>query len=111
MENKRQMRNLKTTDIFKMSKILSKMDVSFGDVKVEGMSQQQVGMELIKVVIENLHKAEDEVNDFMGSLVGMSGEEFGELELDESFAIIQQFKELKGLSGFFKSVTKAQGKK
>jgi hypothetical protein len=46
--------------------------------------------------------AQEEVNDFLGGLVGMSGEDFGELDIEESQKIIKQFKEIPQLANFFK---------
>lgn len=95
------MRKLKTKDIFKMSKILKKLDLKLSDVNIEeGTTQTQAGITLIQKALENLHRAEDEVNEFLGDLVGLSGEEFGELDIEESINIIMLFKEQKGVANF-----------
>jgi hypothetical protein len=82
-----------------MSKILKKMNLKF-DVK--GKTQEQFGVEMFQSVAENLYLAQEEVNDFLGGLVGMSGEAFGELDIDESQEIRKQFKEIPQLANFFK---------
>lgn len=93
------MRSLKTNDVFKMSRILKKMDLK---PNTEGKTQEQLGAELILSALENLHLAQDEVNDFLGDLIGITGPEFGELPIEESFKIISEFKNIPGLEGFFK---------
>lgn len=95
------MRKLKTKDIFKMSKILKKLDLKLSDVNIaEDSTQTQAGIALVQKALENLHRAEDEVNDFLGDLVGLSGEEFGELDFEEVFEIINLFKTQKGIADF-----------
>lgn len=98
------MRKLKGTDIFAMSKILKKMGIK-PDVK-KGMTQEQLGVDMFVMVLENIHLAEDEINEFMSGLIGISKEEFAELELEEMMDIFAQFKEQKGLDTFFKQLGK-----
>lgn len=100
------MRNLKTTDVFKMSRILSKIDVDFKSIDTKGMNETQAGMAMVKLVLENIWKAEKEINDFLGDLVGISGEEFAELDLDVVGDVIAQFKNQKGLARFFELANK-----
>lgn len=111
MENQKYtMRKLKTKDIFKASKILSKIEIDFKSLDTEGMDKSQAGLAIVKLVLENLYKAEEEVNEFIGDLVGLTGEEFSELDFEDSMAIMSEFKNIKGLDVFFKSAT-AQAKK
>lgn len=107
-----EIRALRTNDIFKMSKILKKIGVKVdtfsGEINKETgerkkKTQEQLGGEIILQVFENLHLAQNEVNEFLGDLVGMAGKDFGELPLEQSFEIIQQFKNIPGLVNFFKS--------
>lgn len=98
------MRELKSGDIFKMSKILKKIDVKV-DVK-KGMTQEQVGFEVIRQILENLHLAEKEVSELMGDLVGITGQEFRDLPLSKSIEIFAQFKELEGIDSFLKLANK-----
>jgi len=93
-------RGLKTSDIFKMSKILKKMSLK---IDTEGKTQEQVGAEIIMSAFENLYMAQDDVNEFMGDLVGLSAKEFNELPIENSVKIIQQFKNIPGITGFFKA--------
>ena len=93
------LRNLKTSDIFKMSKILKKMGLKVD--AGEGKTQQQVGAELILSVFENIHMAEAEVNEFLADLSGMKAAEFAELPIEQTMEIIKEFKRIPGLASFF----------
>lgn len=108
---KYQMRKLKTKDIFKFSKVLSKIEMDFTSIKTDGLNQSQAGIAIMKLVFENLHKAEDEVAEFIGDLVGLTGEEFSDLEFEDTLVIMEQFKNIKGLDTFFKSATAQAEKK
>lgn len=99
-----ELRNLKTSDIFKMSKVLKKMDINI-EIK-EGMSQNQVGFEIINEIFSNLHLAEKEVAEFMGDLIGISGKEFEELPIDVTMEVMAQFKDLDGVESFLKLANK-----
>lgn len=92
------MRDFKTADIYKMSKILKKMNIKV-DVN-EKTTQQQLGVQMIQKIAENLHLAENEVNAFLAELVGIEANQFSELPIEETFEIISLFKEQKGLSNF-----------
>ena len=94
-----QIRGLKTSDIFKMSKILKKMWIK---IDPADKSKEQLGAELILAIGENLYLAEDEVYDFLGNLVGLTGAEFSELPITEVIEIGKQFKAQPGVSDFFK---------
>lgn len=101
------MRPLKTSDIFKMSKILKKLDVKTNDIKVDkDTTQTQVGIAIMLKGVENLHQAETEVNEFIASLVGLTAEEFSELPIKDTLSIITQFKEQKGISSFLQLANK-----
>jgi len=96
-------RELETNDIYAMSNILEKMNLKIN--ATEEKTQKQVGAEFILMVFTSLHLAKDEVNNFMGSLAGMTGEEFGKLPLKKSFEIIQEFKKIPDLLSFFKQAS------
>lgn len=97
-------RKLKGNDIFTVSRILAKMDLK---VEVtENMSQEQYGADLIMKVLSNLHLAQKEVNDFLGSMVGITGKEVGDLPLEEYFELIEEFKNIEGLPLFLSQAKK-----
>jgi hypothetical protein len=91
------MRSLKTSDIFKMSKILKKMNLK---IDPKGKTQEQLGAEFVIAAAENLHLAEKEVNEFLGDLIGLKGEEFADLPIFEAVDIIKQFKAQPGVANF-----------
>ena len=99
-----EMRGLKTSDIYKMSRILKRMNLDL--VADDKTTQVQMGVQMIKKIGENLHMAEDEVNEFMGGMVGLSGEEFGNLPIEDTIQIMERFKDQKGLTSFFKLAAK-----
>lgn len=105
MEKKYTVRQLKTSDIFKMSKILKKINLKMQISTKEG---EQVNMifDLINGFLSNIHLAEKEVNEFMGELVGISGDDFANLPIADSIDIISQFKELDGVTDFLKLANK-----
>lgn len=94
------MRPLKTLDIYAMSKILKKLNVKL-DVN-EKTTQQQLGVQMFQRVAENLHLADEEVNAFLGEMVGIKAKEFNDLPIEDTFKIISLFKEQKGLASFLK---------
>lgn len=104
------LRKLNGNDIFKMSKILKKIDFNpdLSDIKGKDTEAKQisVGMNMLKNILENLYLAQNEVNEFLGGLCGCSGEEFGEKDLDEVGEIIVEFKEMVKGSSFFTHVLK-----
>jgi uncharacterized protein YdiU (UPF0061 family) len=100
------LRELKTKDIFKMSKILKKMGLK-KDINVTDKSQQEVGAELILTVFENMHLAESDINNFLGDLCGMTEDEFSELQFEKVIEVIKEFKNIEGISNFFKSASQS----
>jgi hypothetical protein len=112
------MRPLKTSDVYQMSKILKKLNIKTNELlknidikkikiskdttEIGKMAMLQAGIELIQKVLENLHLAENEVNEFLAGLVGITGKEFGELPIEDTLEIITLFKEQKGLANFLK---------
>ena len=100
-------RQLKTSDIFTMSKILKKMEITL-DFNNE---IEQTGGEFIFQIIENLYKAEDEASEFIGGLVGISAQEFKDLPLSETIKILNTIKGVKSISSFFKSAGQSMKQK
>lgn len=99
------LRKLKTSDIFKLSKILKKMNMK-KELDLKDKTQEEVGAEMIITIFENLHMAEDEVGEFLGSLANMTKKEFSELEMDKVMEIISEFKEMSGIASFLKSASR-----
>jgi len=104
-------RELITADVFKMSRILSKMEINVeaetteivdGEAVKVKKSQEQVGAETILAIGENLYKAEKEVNEFMAGLIGVPTKDFAELPIGKVFDYFEEFKKLPGVEDFFK---------
>jgi hypothetical protein len=94
------MRELRTTDIFKMSKILSKINLKMSSI--ENKTATELGGEMILQISSNLHLAENEVNEFMADMIGCSPKEFAELPLSKTIEYINEFKNSKGIIDFLK---------
>lgn len=92
-------RALKTNDLFSLSKILKKMGMK---IDPTDKTQEQLGGEIILGMFENIHMAQSETNEWLGSLVEMNGEEFGELPIEQSFEVISEIKNIPGIASFFK---------
>lgn len=94
------MRNLKSSDLFKMSRILKKMNLNDHIKFEEGLTAEQFGQKFFITLMENLGNAEDEFNALLADLVGITEEEFSELDIEETFEIITQFKDQGGIKRF-----------
>lgn len=98
------MRNLKLKDAFTVSRILKKMHIR-PDLSDE-ITQEQLGADLIFKFVENIGEAEDEVTVFLADLLEIDVETLKEKDFDEMISIIEEFKNLKGIQGFFTQVGK-----
>jgi len=94
------MRQLTTNDVFKMSRILKKININLDS----NGTDEEVGIKLLMQIAENAYLAQNEINEFLGSLNGMTGEEFGNLPIKESLAVMNEFKKLDGIVDFFSLV-------
>ena len=93
------MRELRTKDIFVVSRLLKKMDLN---LDFKGKDQEQLGGELLMSLFENLHMAEQETSEFFGGLVGITAEDFLNLPIDEAIGIIKLLMSQPGIADFFK---------
>lgn len=114
------LRKLQLKDIFPMSRIIKKIGIkeimkqaaaALENKKPEASEQSteakqmQAGMEMLAVVLENIHLAEKEVTDFLASLAGMEPEAFASLDIEQLGSVFEQFKELPGLPSFLKQAS------
>lgn len=98
------MRQLITNDLYKMARILKKLGLKPDDIKIDWNSDdvdQEIILALILKVVENFGSLETEINEFMGGLCDMSGEDFGKLPLSRYNGLIEEFKQLEGVKDFF----------
>ena len=98
---KYEMRKLKAKDVFSMSKILKKMDLKGKLARTEGQTQEEFGQQFFMTILESIGDAEGEFNSFLGELVGLTEEEFANLDMEELFQIFEQFKAQDGIKSFF----------
>lgn len=98
------MRELKTRDLGKASKILKKMGI-----KLSGQTQEEVGANFIVNLMESYHLAEEDISELMADLIGdgMTKEKFMDLELDEVMKYFDQLKGLKSVLPFFNMLRRA----
>lgn len=109
-------RNLKQKDLFRLSRILKKLNIK-DEIKslfidVTGRTEEEkedalkeTGINVIYLLVENAGEAEEELNFFLGDLVGLSAEEYSELDLTDSMKIITEIVSNKEFIGFFKQAT------
>src|SRR5690625_7944504 len=97
--SKFKMRDLKTGDIYKMSRILKKMDLKFEVGK--DVTQIEMGVKCVQKILENLHMAETEVNEFLAELIGMTREELDDLPVGEVVEVFNQCNNQKEIRSCF----------
>jgi hypothetical protein len=95
------MRELKTSDMFVMSRILKKINIK-NEIDVKDKTQEEVGTQVLIAIGENLYLAEQEINTFMSGLIGITADEFSNLSIADSAKHFADFKNLKGVSDFLK---------
>lgn len=108
-------RELKTKDIFTMSKIIKKIGINIEvNTKIQTMidgklmetvvpkDSRQIGMEIIADMLGNLSLAEQESNEFFASLCGIKPEEFAEMSITDFVEVIKDFQNIPGIADFFK---------
>lgn len=95
------MRALKTSDIGTASKIMKKLDI-----ELTGESEIQVGINLVKGIMENYHKAEEEVAELMSNLIGITKDEWLNLNIEETVKYFEELKNQPGIAGFFQLLGK-----
>lgn len=102
-EKKLKLRKIKFNDSFELSRIIDKLGIKFE----KGLKTDvEFGADFILKIMSNAHKAQKEVNNFLGDLFGITGEEFGELEIDEVNDCMDQLRKAPEFENFTKSVAK-----
>jgi hypothetical protein len=97
-------RELVFDDVYIAAEILKSIEIDLTKVDMSSSDPKAVGVNVIKHIVGNSGTAKVEINNFLGSLFGITGEEFGKLKIKQSINCIKQIKELEGLSDFFDSV-------
>ena len=76
------------------------------DIELTGESEIQVGINLVKGIMENYHKAEEEVAELMCDLVGITKDEWLNLDIAETIKYFEELRNQPGIAGFFKLLGK-----
>jgi hypothetical protein len=102
-----EMRKLKTKDLFKFTRILRKLGIKDSlkqatenynaEGKKKGEILEDLGTDMVFIILERLDLAENEIAEFMGDLLGIKPKEFLDMEIEET---INAFKKLFGQEGF-----------
>jgi hypothetical protein len=89
-------------DIYEFLKIIQDVKIDL-EVKTEDQNKNKftTGIEFIKSTIANFYTAKEKTNTFLGSLVGLSGKDFGKLPLKDSGKVLRTFIEVAKDAGFF----------
>lgn len=72
----------------------------------DGVTQEQFGADLVFNFLENIGEAEEEVLGFIADLKGIKPDELANMDFEQVGTIIDEFKQMKGLKGFFTQVGK-----
>lgn len=84
---------MKTKILIKLSLIIDKMGIAEEIKKIDKPTDEEVGKELIMLLITNLHKAENEIYEFIASYKGVSKKEAEEID------VVPLFKEILSIEG------------
>lgn len=102
------MRQLKTSDIFRMSSIIRKLNLKKELAGLNPQEMERFGLQLFLYLLENLDQAEDEITAFFADLSGKTPDEFKDMSLDELGQFIDELRQVKGLGDFFRSLFKTE---
>jgi len=102
--NELKIRELVWDDVYVAAKILKPLKVDVDGIDEVNDSGLKAGITVFKNMIAHAGDAKDEINEFLGSLFDITGDEFGNLPLFTAGKCMKQFKELDGFEDFFRSV-------
>lgn len=108
-----ELRELKGSDIFKVSGIIGKLDIKDELISVfKGEGSEDVearGMEvmagLLQTIMVKLPEVEKDLNSFLADVAGMKLKEVQDLSLTDYMTLLQAFIKKEELLSFFKSIT------
>jgi hypothetical protein len=93
------MRELQTKDVFKLSRILKKMNLNLA---FDGKNQEQLGAEIVMSIATSAYLAETEINDLMADLLGIEPIDFASMPLEKTLEVFIEFSKQPQLASFFK---------
>jgi len=96
------LRELEANDIYAVSEIADMIGVDPNEIKAEGKSGKQIGLELMYKVFSKWYKAKAPVNKLLASMSGLTVAQVEKLSLTDYAKIISQLKQMEGLMTLFK---------
>lgn len=108
-------RKLLLKDAAAMARIINKMEIKdemsqlVKDLKDEEKTQEDIGVNLIFMLIEGACRKDviDDLYQFIGSILDMTGEEASELPLEDLIAKLKKVADFASWSTFFKSAVQS----
>ncbi|MBH8601188.1 hypothetical protein [Thermoactinomyces sp. CICC 23799] len=102
------MRQLKTSDIFRLSSIIRKLNLKKELAALNAKEPEKLGLQLFLLLFENLDQAEEEITSFFADLAGKTPDQFKEMSLEELGQFMDELRQVKGLGDFFRSLFKTE---
>lgn len=88
---------MKTKMLIKLSLIIDKMGIAKEIKEIDKPTDEEVGKELIMLLITNLHKAEEEIYNFIADYKGITKEEAEELDI---IPVLKELLNIEGMKDF-----------
>lgn len=111
------MRNLKTSDLFTLSKIVKKMNIK-NDIKslakdITGLTEdekikaeQTMQIDLVMLFVENIGSAEKEIYNLFADITSKTAKEIEDMDLDKFIELITELFKQDGISNFLSQALK-----
>jgi len=88
---------MKTKVLIKLSLIIDKMGIAKDIKNIDKPTDEEVGKELITLLITNLHKAENEIYEFIAYYKGITKEEAEEVDV---IPVLKEILKIDGMKDF-----------
>ena len=98
------MREIHWDDVYNAAEILKNLKLDMTGVDIENDSPVTAGIPIFKNMISNASVAKVEIDNFLGSLFNITGDEFNKLPFLKAAKCMKQFKDMDGFDDFFSSV-------
>lgn len=99
------MRNLGFQDVFKVSRIIKKMNLKPDDLQSIN-SQEAMGAAVIFKILENTGDAEEEITELIASLQGVSVDTVKDYDIEKTVEVFIEIANQPGIAGFLSTVGK-----
>ena len=105
------MREIIVGDLFILTKILGKLKLKIETTKeVDGKiiikSRDQLGAEMITIIMENFYKVEDDICEMFAGIFEKKKEEIKRIKLKELMGYFEEFKKMEGIEDFLSLAAK-----